>query len=134
MRRNLVGAELLVGESAERRLESGDKLCLELHIDFCSLVILFYVAANVGVEEKRVCDFVGIDTAAANGNIEVETDFVINNTEENRVLSTELVVYELLGVEVVNSLVLCGVSAEGETLTDSLEGFLDAVAELARKD
>ncbi len=47
------------------RLKSWDKFCLQLSLNLLSVVLLFKVSADVGIEEKRVCNAVGINTAAA---------------------------------------------------------------------
>ena len=41
---------------------------------------------------------------------------------------------KLLGIEIIHTLILTGVSAVGETFTDSLKGFLNALTEIAGED
>ena len=116
------------------RLQSGNELGLHLLVDLVTGEGLLHITANLGVEQQGVSNDVGVDTVAADIDGTAEADTLIHDLKDNGAGSAELVAHDLLGVEVVNSLILTGVTAVGKTLTDGLEGVLQALAEAACKD
>ena len=128
------GANLQLGDFGKGGLEGGDELRLQLAVDLLAGVFIADVAAYVGVEQQGIGDFVGVNAAAADGNVDVQADVAVNHTEGNGRRRTELVVDQLFCVEVVDALVLAGVAAVGKTLADGLKGLLDRGAKLAGED
>ena len=126
--------DLQLGDPGKGRLEGGDELRLQLTIDLLTCVFIADIAAYVGVEQQGIGDLVGINAAAADGNVDIQTDVAVDHTEGNGRGRAELVVDQLFRVEVVDALVLAGVTAVGKTLADGLEGLLDGGAQLACKD
>ena len=108
------------GDAGERRLQSGEELGFQLAVQLVAGVVLRYVAADVLVEQHGVGDLIGIFTVAADGNVHIQTDVVVHNTEGDGSGGAVLVANQLLQVEEVHPLILGGISAEGEA---ALEGF-----------
>ena len=130
---NLVGAQLKLGQTSECRLQCADKLCFQLAVKLIPGIFLLHVAADVRIEQQRVSDPVRIHARAPHRHVQIQPDLGIHHTEGNGVRGAEFVVDKLLGVEIIHPLILAGISAVGETLTDGPEGLLDALAELARE-
>ena len=59
---------------------------------------------------------------------------MVHHTEGHGAGSAVLVAHQFLGVEVVDSLILGRLTAEGETLTQLCKGLLDALAQIAAED
>ena len=108
------------GDAGERRLQSGEELGFQLAVQLVAGVVLRYVAADVLVEQHGVGNLIGIFTVAADGNVHIQTDVVVHNTEGDGSGGAVLVANQFLQVEEVHPLILGGVSAEGEA---ALEGF-----------
>ena len=121
MSRKCAWTDSLLGNACKRRLESRNKLCFQLTFNLISVILLFKVSADICIEKKGIGDSVRINTAAAYGNINVQTDILVYYTERNRVRSTKFIINQLFGIEVVNTLVFARISTEGETLANSLE-------------
>ena len=115
-------------------LQSGEQLALELTVDFGAVIVLCNVSAHVGVEKYRVAEVIAVFAEAADADIYVNSGSLVDDSERNRGGSAVFVPHKLLGVEIVNSLILCGVAAECETLADGLEGVKNTAAEVARED
>ena len=128
------GADLHFRDLGEGRLQGADELGFELGVDLASGIVALDVAADVGIEQQRIGDAVGVHAAAADRHVQIQVDLMVHHTEGDGRGGAELVVHDLLGVEVVDALILAGVAAEGEALADELEGFLQAVAKLAGED
>ena len=131
---NLARTHLQKGELCKSRLKGAYELGLELRVDLGALELVRNIRANVGVEQQRVCDTVGIHTVAAKVNVHIEVDALVAYAERNRVVRTKLVVHQFLGIEIVNSLILAGVTAERKTLADLLEGIQNSLAQAAVED
>ena len=123
------------GILAERGLELRDEFCFELFVKLTAVVLAaLEVAADIGVEQDRVGDGVAVYARAADGNVEVKTDVLVNYAERDGVRGTEEVLHHLFGVEIVNALILGRLAAVGEALADILKGVLQTLAELAGED
>ena len=131
---DLIGAKLKVGELSKSGLKRADELCLELIVYLFAGIILLDIAADIGIEEHGVVYLIGIYARAADCDIDIKAYLRIDDTERNRVRSAELVVHQFLGVEIIDTLILSGIAAVGETLTDGLECLFNAVAERAREN
>ena len=107
--------------------EREDHLSLDFHtgiapdmqfrmkVNLIALLMFLQIAAYVG-------------SSYINGKLESHL-LVDYNLEGNGSSRTVLVAHNFLCVEVVNSLVLSGVTAKGETLAYCLKGFLEAFTE-----
>ena len=69
----LIGAKLKVGELSKSGLKRADELCLELIVYLFAGIILLDIAADIGLEEHRIVTFIGIETRAADGDIDIKT-------------------------------------------------------------
>ena len=123
-----------VGHRGERRSQRVDELGLQLLVDAVSGVVALNVAADSGVEDKRVGDRVGIHAVASDLNGPSHVDVLVDDVEHDGVRGAELVAHDLLRVEEVDALVVAGVAAHGETLADELEGLLQRGSELAGEE
>ena len=128
---NRAVADAHIGDLAERGLQSGQKLCAQLVLDAILGVVTVDVAADVLVEQDRITESIGILTEAADGDIDVQADIVVHNTEGNRIGRSILVADDILGVKIVNSLIMRCHAAIGETSLELLEALCDALAEAA---
>ena len=112
--------DALGGDTGKRGLQSGEELGFQLAVQLVAGVVLRYVAAYVLIEQHGVGDLIGILTVAADGNVHIQTDVVVHNTEGDGSGGAILVADQFLQVEEVHPLILGGISAEGEA---ALEGF-----------
>ena len=124
-------ADAHVADAGKGGLEGGQQLGLELAVNLASLIAGLYIAADIGVEQQRVGDSVGILSEAANGDVDINARPLIHNAEGDRRGRAVLVADQFLGVKVVDPLVLGCLAAEGETLADGLEHLADAFAQIA---
>ena len=132
MSRDLVIGNACRGKGRERGLKGHDELAFEHGVDIGTVVTFGDVAADVGVEQKRVNDLVRIHAVAAEVDGKLETElFVDDHFERDGVLSAEFIIGDLFSVEIVNSLVLGGFAAERDTFADRFERFDKVLAELA---
>ena len=69
----LIGTKLELGETGKRGLKRADELGLELAVYLIAGIILLDVAADIGIEEHRIVNFIGIETRAADGDIDIKT-------------------------------------------------------------
>ena len=127
-------ADTHVGNFRERGLKGCQQFGFQLAVETVAGEFLRDVAADVRVEENRVADAVAVFAEAAKGNVDVDARALVDDAEGNGRRRTVFVADELLGIEVVDALVLRGLTAEGEALTDILEGVDDARAELTGED
>ena len=132
--RQLTGAQLQLGQGAQGGLQRGDELGLQLGIDPVSAVLIFLIAADIGIEQQRIRDLVGVHAIAADLHGTAHPDPLVHHIEHDGTGGTELVVHDLLHVEVVHSLISGGIASEGEPLADRLEGLDDALAQAAGED
>ena len=93
-------------------LQSGEQLGLKLAVDLIARVAIGHVAAHVGVEQQRVGDAVRILAVAANGDVDVQANVVIDHAEGHGRGGAVLVTDDLLGVDEVDTLVLACVAAK----------------------
>ena len=134
MARERAVADAELGDASESGLHGGQDLGLEHRIDLVAGVNVRHVAAYVSVEDHRVDDAVGVFAVAADGDVHVEADILIDDSERNGRRSAVLVAGDLLDVEVVDPLIASGDAAELESLPGVLDGFLETLEELASED
>ena len=65
---------------------------------------------------------------AANGDVHVEPDVAVHHTERNRIRRPVFIPHNFFRIEEIDALILGGISAEGKTLTDRLEGIEDSLS------
>ena len=126
-------ADAHCGDLCECRLKRCHKLALEHAVDAVSCVFAVYIAADVGIEEHRVCDFIGIFAVAADRNIDIKADILIDDAERNRARCAVFVAEDFLCIEEINALITSGFTAHGETLADVFESFQETFAKTAIK-
>ena len=114
-------AKAHLADSSKCGLQRGHKFALELAIELISSVVEFDIAANVLIEQNRIDELIGILAIAANRNVDVETDILIDNTEGDWIRRAVLVAENFFRVKEINTLILCRVSAERKTAADDLE-------------
>ena len=86
-------------------------------------------------EQQRVGDLVGEHAVAAEVDRKFEAErFIDDHAERDGVGSAVFVIAYLAQIEVVNALILAGITAEGETPSDEFEGIFDALPERAREN
>ena len=122
------------GNLCKCRLERCQKFALELAVKLASLILICYVSAYVGVEKNRVADMIAVFAEAADIDINIDSCSFINNAERNGAGSSVFVSDKLFGIEIIDSLIFAGISAEGKTFSDGGKALFDAFAEIARKD
>ena len=122
------------GNLCKCRLERCKKFALELAVKLASLILICYVSAYVGIEKYRVRKTVAVFAEAADCDIDIDSRSFINYSERYRARSSVFVSNKFLGVEVIYSLVLCCISAEGETFSDSLKRIDYACSEFSAED
>ena len=123
-----------VGNLGKSGLQSGHQLGFEHTVDLVAAIALGHVAADIGIEQQGIDDLVRELAVAADGNIDVQADILIHDAEGHGIGRAVLVADDLLGVEIVNTLILGRIAAEGKALADGLEGVEDGLAEAARKE
>ncbi|CDA89338.1 unknown [Firmicutes bacterium CAG:238] len=77
---------------------------------------------------------IAVLTKAFDGNIHIQTDVFVHDTERDCTRGAVFVSHQLFRIEIVHALVLWRLSAEGKTFPDVAEAFLQTFAELAGKD
>ena len=77
---------------------------------------------------------VGVHAVAANVDGLAETNALIDHLEKDGAGGAKLVALDFLGVEVVNSLILGRLAAEGNTLAKLLEALLQSLAQIAAEN
>ena len=127
-------ADAHAADARKRRLQRREQLALELAVERVARVVLGHVAADVGVKQQRVCDVVAVLAEAADADVDVDAGALIHHAKRHGARRAVLVAGQLLGVEVVDTLVLRGLAAEGEALADVLEHLTDARAEVPGED
>lgn len=100
------GSYALLGDLSKRGLESSQDLSLEHAVDIGTVEGLAEVSAYISIEQNRVCYTEGVLAVAAQGNIDIKADIVVNHAEWDRVHSTVAVAHDFLDVYIVNALVM----------------------------
>ena len=122
------------GNLCECRLKSGKKLAFKLAVKLISGIFGGNISADVGIEKNRVADMIAVFAEAADVDINIDSRSFVNNAERNGAGSSVFVSDKLFGVEIIDSLIFAGISAEGKTFSDGGKALFDAFAEIARKD
>ena len=120
-----------LGDLCKRRLERSQQLCFQLAVDAIPRILRCNIAAHVLIEQHRVGHSIGILAKAADTDVHIQTDIPIHNAEGNRIGRAVLVADEFFGVEIIDALILAGISSERETLLQLLPRRLDPIAQAA---
>ena len=126
-------AQLLGSQCAEGVLQVGNELSLQSAVDLIPGVLVIHIAADLGVEQQRVGNIVGVHAVAAQVHGLVEAHLLVADLKEDGRGRSELIAHDLLGVDVINTLILAGVTAVGKALAHGLEGVQDALAQRTGK-
>ena len=124
-------ADAHLGYLGEGRLERRQQLRSHLSGEVLHLVVLADVAADVAVEQQGVGQPYAVLAEALDADIDIYAGALIDHPEGDGRRRAVLVADELLGVEVVDSLVLGRLAAEGETLADVGEDLLHVFAQIS---
>ena len=112
-------------------LHGGKQLALHLTVKPVAREGLVDVAADVLVEQQRVGKPVRVLAVAANRGVKVKADVAVDDAEGDGRRRAVLVAVDLLGVEVVDTLVLACVATEGEAASNLRERLHDVLAQVA---
>ena len=123
-------ADTHVAYFRECRLEGCQKLGFELGVDLVSRIAVFHIAADVSVEEDRVGDPVAVFAEATDRDVYIYSRSLVHYSEGDRGRRAVFVPDDLLGIEIVNSLILGGVARECKALTDQFEYLGDVLAQV----
>ena len=82
------------------------------------------ITGNRGIEQDRVHDFVAVFAEAADANQQAAAGIFFNYLKGNFRRGTVFIADNFFRVEVINTLILTGIAAEGKTFTHALE-YLD---------
>ena len=134
MRHQLVRAQFQLGHSSDCRHQGGGKFRLQLTVQFIPLITARDVSADIRVEKNGVTDAVRIGTVDAQVHIAVKSDPTVDHPEFNRCCGSEFVVNQFLGVKIVNTLILAGISTVCKTSADFGKCFFDGLTEFAGKN
>ena len=127
-------ADAHFADLGESGLQSRQQLRFHLTGDIFRLVVLTDVAADVGVEQQGVLQPDAVLAEAADADVNVDASPLVHHPEGDGAGGAVLIARQLLGVEVVDSLILGSLAAEGETLADILEHVLHALAQITGED
>ena len=104
---NRAVADAHIGDLTERGLKSCQKLGAQLVLDAVSCIVAVDISADVLIEQDRIADSVSIFAEAADRDINIETDILVDYAERNRIGCSVLVADDVLGVKIVNPLIVC---------------------------
>ncbi len=131
---NLVRAQFQIGKFSERRLQRADKFCFQLAIQLITRILLLHIAADIGIKQHRIRDFIGINAGTADGDIHIQPDLGVYYTERDRVRRAKLVVDQFFGIKVIHPLILPGITSKGEPLANRLKRPQYAAAKASGKN
>ena len=127
MTRQCTVAHALFTHHAKGLVQTGQQLSFQLTVNLAALIFVAYVAANIGIEQNRIGNLVAVLAKAADRDIHIQTDALVNNTEGNRAGSTIFVADDFLRIEEVHALILARIAAIGETLADLSKDILNTL-------
>ena len=131
---DLVILHLVGGKGGQRRLQSVHQFALQAGSQLRGIVLVGDIAAHIGVEQQRVADAVGKAAVAADIHRELVAPLLADHHPERDGGSSAVQdLAQLLGVDVVHTLILAGVAAIGKALGHGLEGSRQTVAKVAGK-
>ena len=127
MTRQCTVAHALFTHHAKGLVQAGQQLSFQLAVNLAALIFVAYVAANIGIEQNRIGNLVAVLAKAADRDIHIQTDALVNNSEGNRAGSAIFVADDFLRIEEVHALILARIAAIGETLADLSKDILNTL-------
>ena len=126
-----MGQNLIVFNTHGRQLGKGrlkgcQQLAFQLAVDFIPGIVLLDIAADIGIEKNWIGYTVAVLTKASQGHGHLEVNIRIHYLEGYGIWRAVFIADDFLGVEEINSLILAGIPAEGESLAYLLKYILDA--------
>ena len=115
----------------EGRLQRRHQLGFQHTVQTVPLELIGDIAAHILIEEDRIADPVGILAEAADGDLGTEADILIHDPERHRGSRAVFVAEELFGIDVIDTLVLARISAEGKAAAHSGKAVLHGLAQCA---
>ena len=106
-------------------MQSRQKFCFKLRVNFGAVISVFDVAANICIEKNRIDNFVAVGAETFNGNVYVKPDIIINDAEGNRSWRAVFIADNFFGVKVINALVASGIAAESKAFLHGEENILN---------
>ena len=67
-------------------------------------------------------------------NLNIQVDILIQNTERNRISGTVFITDNFLRIEVINSLILCGISSKCKTLYKGFKAVYQVFTQISVED
>ena len=122
MTRQCAVADALCRYGGKGGLQSREELCAQHTVNFTATVHIGYVATDIFVKQEGVCNPIRELPVAADGNVHIQANVPVYHPEGDGIGGTVFVAHNFFGVEVVDSLVHGGVSAEAESLAQSSKG------------
>ena len=116
-------------DAGERRLQRRHHLGAHLALEGVAGVLIFHISADVGVKQDGVDDAVAVLAEAPDAHVDVDACPLVHHTEGHRAGSAVLVAHQLLGVDVVDALVVGGLTAEAEPLADLRKDLVDVLGQ-----
>ena len=112
-----------LGDFREGGLQSSHQLCFQLGVDHISLIVLGNVPCYIGIEQNRIHQMIGILSVTADRNINVQADVVIHYAEGYRIGCSVFIPGNFLRIDIIYSLIVGRISAEGYPSADFLKGI-----------
>ena len=133
MRGDLAVSDAVASHCRKRRLQRGEKLCLELAVDLVSCEVACDISDNSCIEKDRIHYSVAVLSETCEGNIEVDAGIVILYPERYGIGRSVLVAHDLLRIYEVYSLILSRHSSELESLAYIGKSLFEAGPEVPVK-
>ena len=127
-------ADTHLTDSGKSGLKCRQQFGFQLTVNGSAVKIRFHIAADVGVEQQRICHPVRILPKAANGDINVDSRPLVHDPEGYRRGCPILIPYDLLDVKVIHPLILGRLTAKGKALANVLEYLIDTLTQITREN
>ena len=127
-------ADAILADLGKGGLEGGQQLGFQLAVQLVSGIGLRHVAAHIGIEQGGIADAIAVLAEAANAHININTGPLIHHAEGHGIGGAILVSDQFLGVEVIDTLILGSLTAEGEAVGHVVEYVFDAFAQIAHEN
>ena len=103
------------------RLESREKLRLELAVKLASLVAVFRISCHIRIKQNGVDNFIRILAETTDTDRQFQSRIVIRYLERNLTGCTVFISYNFLRIEIIDPLVLARIPAKSKTAAYLLE-------------
>ena len=115
---NLIRTKLHIRKPSKCRLQSTDKLCFQLAVNFFSRIFILHITAYICVEQQWVTDPIRINTRASYCYINIQTYLRIYNTEWNWIWRTEFIINQLFCIKIINTLIFTCIATKCKSFSD----------------